>query len=80
MCERSEIERAIHLFFDAINTNDASIIPLADDVVNEKLILDIYYVTFALVDSMGEPVPSATVGVKNAANDHPVVDPVGDLS
>jgi hypothetical protein len=33
MSERSEIERAIHLFFDAMNANDASIIPLADDVV-----------------------------------------------
>ena len=33
MSERSEIERAIQLFFDAINANDASIIPLADDVV-----------------------------------------------
>jgi hypothetical protein len=33
MSERSEIERAIGLFFEALNTNDASIIPLADDVV-----------------------------------------------
>ena len=28
MNERSEVERAIGLFFEAINTNDVSIIPL----------------------------------------------------
>jgi hypothetical protein len=33
MSERSEVERAISLFFEAINRNDTSIIPLADDVV-----------------------------------------------
>jgi hypothetical protein len=33
MSERSEVEQAISLFFEAMNTNDASIIPLADDVV-----------------------------------------------
>jgi len=33
MSERSEIERAIGLFFEAINSNDASLAPLADDIV-----------------------------------------------
>ena len=33
MSERAEVERAIGLFFEAINANDASIAPLADDVV-----------------------------------------------
>jgi len=33
MSERSEVERAIRLYFTGINANDASIIPLADDVV-----------------------------------------------
>ena len=33
MSERAEVERAISLYFEAINTNDASIAPLADDMV-----------------------------------------------
>jgi len=33
MNERSEVERAIGLFFEAINTNDVSIIPLDNDAV-----------------------------------------------
>jgi hypothetical protein len=33
MSERSEVERAISLYFEAMNANDASIIPLADVVV-----------------------------------------------
>ena len=33
MSERAEVEQAIGLFFEAININDASIIPLADDMV-----------------------------------------------
>jgi hypothetical protein len=33
MSERSEVERAIGLYFEAINANDASTIPLADDMV-----------------------------------------------
>jgi hypothetical protein len=33
MSERSEVERAIQLYFAAINSNDASMIPLADDVI-----------------------------------------------
>ena len=33
MSERAEVERAIGLYFEAINSNDASIIPLADDMV-----------------------------------------------
>ena len=33
MSERAEVERAIGLYFEAINTNDASIAPLADDMV-----------------------------------------------
>jgi hypothetical protein len=33
MSERSEVERAIRLFFEAINRNDTSLVPLADDVV-----------------------------------------------
>lgn len=33
MSERSETERVISLFFQGLNSNDASIIPLADDVV-----------------------------------------------
>jgi hypothetical protein len=33
MSERSEIERAISLFFEAVNSNDTSLIPLAEDVV-----------------------------------------------
>lgn len=33
MDQRSEIERAISLFIEAINSNDASRIPLTDDVV-----------------------------------------------
>lgn len=32
MSERSQIQKVISLFFEAINANDASIIPLADDV------------------------------------------------
>jgi hypothetical protein len=33
MSERLNIERAISLFFEAINNNDSSLIPLAEDVV-----------------------------------------------
>ena len=33
MSDRSEMERAIGLYFKAINSNDADIVPLADDVV-----------------------------------------------
>lgn len=33
MSERSEIEQALRLFFEGVNNNDASIIPLAKDVV-----------------------------------------------
>jgi hypothetical protein len=33
MSQRSEIERAISLFIEAINSNDASRVPLTDDVV-----------------------------------------------
>ena len=33
MSERAEVERAIGLYFEAVNTNDSSIIPLADNVV-----------------------------------------------
>lgn len=33
MSDRSEIERAINLFIDAINRNDSSQIPLTEDVV-----------------------------------------------
>jgi len=33
MSDRSATEQAINLFFEAINTNNAAIIPLADDVV-----------------------------------------------
>lgn len=32
MSERFEIEQAIHLFVDAVNSNDASKIPLTEDV------------------------------------------------
>jgi len=33
MSERAEVERAISLYFEAVNANDSSIIPLADNVV-----------------------------------------------
>jgi len=33
MSERAEVERAIGLYFEAINSNDVSIIPLAEDMV-----------------------------------------------
>ena len=33
MSEKSEVERAIRLYFEAINSNDASIAPFARDVV-----------------------------------------------
>ena len=33
MSERAEVERAIGLYFEAVNANDSSIIPLADNVV-----------------------------------------------
>jgi ketosteroid isomerase-like protein len=33
MSQRTEIERAINLFIDAINRNDASQIPLTEDVI-----------------------------------------------
>ena len=33
MSERAEIERAIGLYFEAINSNDVSISPLAEDMV-----------------------------------------------
>jgi hypothetical protein len=33
MSERSDIEHAVRLFFEAINQNNAAIIPLTDDVV-----------------------------------------------
>lgn len=33
MSERSEIQQAIALYFEGLHKNDASIIPLADDVV-----------------------------------------------
>jgi len=33
MSDRTDIERAIGLYFKAINSNDASIVPLTDDVV-----------------------------------------------
>ena len=33
MSDHSATEQAINLFFEAINTNNAAIIPLADDVV-----------------------------------------------
>jgi hypothetical protein len=33
MSERSEVERALRLFYEGINSNNVSIIPLAEDVV-----------------------------------------------
>ena len=33
MSDRTDMERAIGLYFKAINSNDADIVPLADDVV-----------------------------------------------
>ena len=33
MSERAEVEQAIGLYFEAVNANDSSIIPLADNVV-----------------------------------------------
>ena len=33
MSERTDIERTIGLYFEAISSNDASIVPLTDDVV-----------------------------------------------
>ncbi len=33
MSERSDIERALGLFFEAISCNDSSLVPLAEDVV-----------------------------------------------
>jgi hypothetical protein len=33
MSDRTEMERTIGLYFKAINSNDASIVPLTDDVV-----------------------------------------------
>ncbi|MFC1694642.1 nuclear transport factor 2 family protein [Pseudomonadota bacterium] len=33
MSERSDIEQAVSLFFEAINQNNAAIVPLTDDVV-----------------------------------------------
>ncbi len=33
MSDRTDMERTIGLYFEAINSNDASIVPLADDVV-----------------------------------------------
>lgn len=33
MSNRSDIEQAVRLYFEAINSNDASLIPLSEDVV-----------------------------------------------
>ena len=33
MSDRTDMERTISLYFEAINSNDASIVPLTDDVV-----------------------------------------------
>jgi hypothetical protein len=33
MSDRSAVETAVNLYFEGVNSNDASIIPLADDVV-----------------------------------------------